>query len=149
NIYGDRTWVEYGFRQSKSELGWADFRVTQYFQIERWWELVCSTYTLIALMALNSLEDSEQKVHKVQQDLFQVLRQEFDKGNSSGWKSVLNKVRMLLLPFICLNILSFWLRLFPNPELSLGFSELIALVNNATFSIFPPAFSGQFSFSSA
>ena len=30
NLYGNRTWIEYGFRQSKSELGWADFRVTQY-----------------------------------------------------------------------------------------------------------------------
>ena len=27
NLYGNRTWIEYGFRQSKSELGWADFRV--------------------------------------------------------------------------------------------------------------------------
>ncbi|ACB51212.1 transposase [Crocosphaera subtropica ATCC 51142] len=25
DIYGVRTWVEYGFKQSKSELGWADF----------------------------------------------------------------------------------------------------------------------------
>jgi SRSO17 transposase len=23
NLYGNRTWIEYGFRQSKSELGWA------------------------------------------------------------------------------------------------------------------------------
>ena len=28
NIYGERTWVEYGFRQCKSELGWSDFRLT-------------------------------------------------------------------------------------------------------------------------
>jgi SRSO17 transposase len=25
NIYGIRTWVEYGLKQSKNELGWADF----------------------------------------------------------------------------------------------------------------------------
>jgi SRSO17 transposase len=36
NIYGIRTWVEYGLKQSKSELGWADFRVTDYAQIEKW-----------------------------------------------------------------------------------------------------------------
>jgi len=49
NLYGDRTWIEYGFRQSKSELGWADFRVTQYSQIEKWWEIVCSAYLMIGL----------------------------------------------------------------------------------------------------
>jgi hypothetical protein len=35
NIYGDRTWVEYGFRQSKSELGWSDYRLTDYNDIEK------------------------------------------------------------------------------------------------------------------
>jgi len=29
-------WVEYGLKQSKNELGWADFRMTSYAQIERW-----------------------------------------------------------------------------------------------------------------
>lgn len=33
SIYGVRTWVEYGFKQCKNELGWADFRVTHYEQI--------------------------------------------------------------------------------------------------------------------
>ncbi|MEG5182341.1 hypothetical protein QUB28_00960 [Microcoleus sp. B4-C3] len=49
NLYGNTTWIEYGFRQSKSELGWADFRVTQYSQIEKWWEIVCSAYVMIGL----------------------------------------------------------------------------------------------------
>jgi SRSO17 transposase len=47
NLYGNRTCSEYGFRQSKSELGWADFRVTQYSQILKWWEIVCSAYLMI------------------------------------------------------------------------------------------------------
>jgi hypothetical protein len=29
NFYGLRTWVEYGLKQSKNELGWADFRLTK------------------------------------------------------------------------------------------------------------------------
>lgn len=37
NIYGLRTWIEYGFKQIKNELGWADYRVTDYEHIERWW----------------------------------------------------------------------------------------------------------------
>lgn len=38
NFYGLRNWVEYGLKQSKNELGWADFRLTNYSQIEKWWE---------------------------------------------------------------------------------------------------------------
>ena len=49
NLYGLRTWIEYGFKQAKNELGWADYRLTDYAAIERWWELVFSTYLLISL----------------------------------------------------------------------------------------------------
>ncbi len=35
NTYGLRTWIEYGFKQAKNELGWADYRVTDYASIER------------------------------------------------------------------------------------------------------------------
>jgi len=34
NIYGLRTWIEYGFKQVKDELGWADYRVTSHQEIE-------------------------------------------------------------------------------------------------------------------
>lgn len=47
NLYGLRNWVEYGLKQSKNELGWADFRVTDYCQIQKWWEIVMSAYLLI------------------------------------------------------------------------------------------------------
>lgn len=36
DTYGLRTWIEYGFRQSKNELGWSDYRVTDYQEIEKW-----------------------------------------------------------------------------------------------------------------
>ncbi|MBV8888023.1 MAG: IS701 family transposase [Chroococcidiopsidaceae cyanobacterium CP_BM_RX_35] len=49
NLSGLRTWVEYGIKQSKSELGWADFRLTEYAQIEKWWELVMSAFLLVSL----------------------------------------------------------------------------------------------------
>src|SRR5438128_4406504 len=51
NIYGLRTWVEYGFKQSKNELGWADFRLTEYKDIERWWEIVSSAYRMVSLQS--------------------------------------------------------------------------------------------------
>jgi SRSO17 transposase len=49
NFYGLRTWVEYGLNQSKNELGWADFRLTHYSDIQKWWEIVCSTYLMVSL----------------------------------------------------------------------------------------------------
>jgi len=44
-------WIEYSFKQIKNELGWADFRLTDYQSIERWWELVFSAYLMISLHA--------------------------------------------------------------------------------------------------
>jgi len=58
-IYGLRNWVEYGLKQSKNELGWADFRVTNYAQIERWWEMVMSAYLLVSLHT-NALHQPQQ-----------------------------------------------------------------------------------------
>lgn len=58
NLYGLRNWVEYGLKQSKNELGWADFRLTNYRQSERWWELVMSAYLLVSLHT-NALHQSQ------------------------------------------------------------------------------------------
>ncbi len=44
-----RAWEETGFRNSKNELGWSDFRFTDYAEIEKWWELVMSAYLLVCL----------------------------------------------------------------------------------------------------
>jgi hypothetical protein len=49
NPYGLRTWIENGFKHSKNELGWADYRLTDYPAIERWWELVFSAYLMVSL----------------------------------------------------------------------------------------------------
>jgi SRSO17 transposase len=35
NIFGLKTWVECGLKQSKNELGWADFRLTEYLHIQK------------------------------------------------------------------------------------------------------------------
>ena len=51
SLYSLRNWIEYAFKQVKNELGWADFRVTDYHSIERWWELVMSSYLLVSIQA--------------------------------------------------------------------------------------------------
>jgi SRSO17 transposase len=53
NIYGLRNWIEDGLKQSKNELGWADFRLTDYAQIQKGWEIVMSAYLLVSLHSQN------------------------------------------------------------------------------------------------
>ena len=60
NIYGLRNWIEYGLKQSKNELGWADFRLTDYAQIQKWWEVVMSADVLVSLHSKN-LQNTEGK----------------------------------------------------------------------------------------
>ena len=50
-LYSLRNWIEYSFKQVKNELGWADFRLTDYESIERWWELIFSAYLLVSIQA--------------------------------------------------------------------------------------------------
>jgi SRSO17 transposase len=46
-LYSLRNWIEYGFKQVKNELGWADYRLTDYPSIERWWSIIFSAYLLV------------------------------------------------------------------------------------------------------
>jgi SRSO17 transposase len=49
NLSGLRTGVEYGFRQCKQELGWTDYRFTNFEEINKWWEMIFWTYLMISL----------------------------------------------------------------------------------------------------
>ena len=51
----------------------------------------------------------------------------WDEG--TGWKNLLNNLRLVLQPFVLFNLIRPWLKIFPTPALSLGFSRLIALMN--------------------
>ena len=46
-----------------------------------------------------------------------------------GWKNLLNNLRLILQPSVSFNLISRWLKVFPIPQLSLGFPRLIALMN--------------------
>ena len=48
NTYGLRTWIEYGCKHAKNELGWTEYRVRDFASIERWWEIVSSAYLLVS-----------------------------------------------------------------------------------------------------
>jgi len=118
-------WVEYGLKQSKNELGWADFRMTSYAQIERWWEIVMSAYLLVSLhtslLHQPQLQPSTQPAAQPQAIALKLV-QHPDWNQASSWKQVLNNLRLVIQPSVILNLLQPWLNLFPIPRLSAGLS---------------------------
>lgn len=121
NSYGFRTWIEYGLKHSKDALGWADFRMTHYEQIEKWWELVMSAFLMVSLFA-DAFNDNCPLVH-------QQFAQHPWWDNQSGWKNLLNNLRLMIQPFICFNWLKPWLKVFTIPSLKIGFETLTSRMN--------------------
>lgn len=129
NYYGLRNWVEYGLKQSKNELGWADFRVTDYAQVEKWWEIVMSAYLMVSLHAdvfnANEPTEADKKMDNLR-SIFSI-HPWWDPGK--GWKNLLNNLRLIIQPFISFNLIKPWLTVFPIQELSVGFSVLMKIMN--------------------
>lgn len=141
NFYGLRTWVEYGLKQSKNELGWADFRLTHYPDIERWREIICSAYLMVSLHS----EQLSQAPPQLESNF--ASHPWWDRGN--GWKNILNNLRLIIQPFTLFNLIYSWLTVFPIPQLTLGFSKLQSIIYRLTRSIFISLSPLDFYFSSA
>ncbi len=141
NFYGLRTWVEYGLKQSKNELGWADYRFTRYQDIERWWEIVCSTYLMV------SLHSEQMRPFAPEPQTRFASHPEWDNGK--GWKNILNNLRLILQTFTLFDLIQPWLIVFSIPQLSLGFTKLQSIVYRLTSSIFIFLARSDFYFSSA
>lgn len=129
NLYGLRTWIEYGFKQCKDQLGWADYRVTHYAQIERWWELVSSAYLLVSLQFWGLGDEPPAVLDDDQLDLLTRFRQHRYWNAPQGWKRQLNNVQLLIQPFICFCLIKPWLAVFKIPNLQRGFVSLIDRIN--------------------
>jgi hypothetical protein len=130
NLYGLRTWVEYGFRQCKQELGWTDYRFTSFKDIEKRWKIIFSVYTVVSLNSQPFLALNQQlttKVEKNQNSVDVSLHKQWDDGR--GWKHNLNNLRLILQPTLMLWLIFPWLEVFPNSKLQLGFNHLISLIN--------------------
>jgi SRSO17 transposase len=97
NFYGLRTWVEYGLKQSKNELGWADYRLTHYPHIERWWEIVCSSYLMVSLHSEQMRPSPPPSQSKLAEHPWW--------DNGKGWKNILNNLRLTAQPFILFNLI--------------------------------------------
>lgn len=133
NTFGLRTWIEYGFKQAKDELGWADYRLTDAHSIERWWELVMDAYLLVSLQAPvlagpPANAPAEPAAAPGAASPAQT-RQHPAWTEDASWKHRLTNLRLLLQPFVCTCLLLPWLRLHPLPHLSAGLADLCALMN--------------------
>ncbi|BCL38128.1 IS701 family transposase [Nostoc sp. MS1] len=140
DLYGLRTWVEYGFWQCKQELGWTDYRFTNFQHIEKWWEIIFCVYTMISLssppfLSLNQAP-SETEIH----DSACISCVDFSNhkqwNHDSGWKNTLNNLRLIVQPLLLFWLIYPWLNVFPNSDLLLGFNHLIFTMNQ-----FKPFFS--------
>jgi SRSO17 transposase len=141
NTFGLRTWVEYGFKHSKDDLGWADYRLTDSASIERWGEVVMSAYTLVSLQSADfaalghmtpppatALAEPATAASPPVAPL--EAHPAWDTG--SGWKHQLNNLRLLLQPYVCSCLLLPWLHLVPLPHVQAvqtGLAALGSLVN--------------------
>jgi hypothetical protein len=130
NLYGLRTWIEYGFRQCKQELGWTDYRFTNFPEIEKWWEIIFCVFLMISLNSqafelLNASDSTNSEIKNPPVDFS--IHQQWNQG--IGWKNALNNLRLIIQPTILLWLISPWLDIFPNHYLWLGFHDLIQTMN--------------------
>ena len=130
NLDGERTWVEYGFRQCKQELGWTDYRFTNFQEIQKWWSLIFCVYLMISLntevfLSLNASQLDNSQASNTNLDLASHPQW----NHKTGWKNVLNNVRLIIQPSLLLWLIFPWLEIFPNSSLLLGCHRLISSLN--------------------
>jgi hypothetical protein len=118
-------------------LGWADYRVTDFASIERWWELVMSAYTLVSLQipvfaALGHMAALPGPAGVSERSPSTALEAHPAWDAATGWKHHLNNLRLLLQPYVYTCLLLPWLHLLSPPHLhavQTGLATLGSLVN--------------------
>ncbi len=101
NLYGLRTWVEYGFRQCKQELGWTDYRLTDFQDIEKWWEIIFDVYTMISLNSPAFLSLNQSCLTTDIKENNSVDFSNHQQWNPEiSWKNTLNNLRLILQPLL-------------------------------------------------
>ena len=148
NLYGLRNWLEYGLKQSKNELGWADFRVTDYSRIEKWWEIVMSAYLMVSLKS-----EQLNEPRKATSDWAKPAQEEMKKhpwwDEGKGWKNILNNLRLFIQPLCSFNLLKPWLVVVFTPQIIRLFCRLFFQLNQLINSLLEKIFPHNSCFSSA
>ena len=111
--------------------------------------MVFSAYLLVSLFTTPCQTSEKSKVDTSGQKVKERLAQHPQWDTGIGWKNWLNNLRLISLPFFCFNLILPWLRVFPIPQLSLGFPRLIALMNFFPSAVPQFCLEGDFQFSSA
>jgi hypothetical protein len=125
------------FKHAKDDLGWADYRVTDFASSERWWELVLSAYTLLsrqspACAALGHLGTPPPPGGTAELPPSAPVQAHPAWDTSTGWQHALNTLRVLLQPSVCTCLLLPWLHLLSPPHVQAvqtGLATLGSLVN--------------------
>ena len=106
--------------------------------------------TYLARLFADSEKTSQKPVPSISgSKVRELLREHPEWNKGTGWKNWLNNLRLISLPFICFNFILPWLKVFPIPQLSLGFPRLIALMNFFPSAIPQPTSRVDYLFSSA
>lgn len=71
----------------------------------------------------------EQEADPTQSELLNQLRQHPCWSQVSGWKHRLNNLQLIIQPYIYYCLINPWLKVFENWHLRVGFSRLIAIMN--------------------
>jgi hypothetical protein len=128
----------------KHYLGWADYRLTNYASIERWWELVMSAHTLVSLQRLaGAAPGRPTTVLPAATDMSMPPASlesppAWDAG--ARWKHLLNNLCLLIQPYVCTCLLLPWLQLVPLPyvqAVQTGLAALGSLVNTFRLALSP------------
>ena len=104
--------------------------MTKFKDIQKWWEIILSVFTLVSLTAEPFLSLNEQQTNQRNKKANYIdysRHQQWDCGR--GWKSKLNNIRLILQPTLVLWLIVPWLEIFPNSKLLLGLNHLISSIN--------------------
>jgi len=110
NLYGLRTWIEYGFRQCKQELGGTDYRFISFKDLEKWWSIIFCVYTMISLnspafLSLNLCAQTQSNPN----DNSAHFSDHQEGNHQSGWKNTLSNFRLVIQPILLFGLIYSWL----------------------------------------
>lgn len=126
DLYGQRTWVEYGFRQCKQELGWKDYRLTKIESIEKWWGIINSIYTMVSWQTepFKKLLFPEGEKKEEEEKLEQ-------KEEINTWKKSLKKIVRMIEPLILFWLITPWLKMVNSSGLLEGLNNLLSITHGS------------------
>jgi hypothetical protein len=134
NHDGRRTWVAYGDKHLTYALGWADYRLTDYHAIARWWEVGFRAYLLVSRQTSGRGPVSEPLAANRPTAAVEpaVLPNHPWWDFARSGKRTRNNLRLRIQPFCAAWLLLPWMTVFPVPGRIEQRHYLIACINGST-----------------